>query len=353
MAMPSRKFAAGGGYRYGFNGQERSTEINENNFTAEFWQYDARLGRRWNVDPIVKVYESSYATFANNPIWFSDPTGADTTINGKTYKDLSPFVIEAKIPKEGAKRQNLTHDIFGPKMETQYYHRSSPCYGSKAGWYNGEGYVNVLGGNGFSTGSPAAAVGHLYQDFGLVVGYNHSPAVGSQDSYRNELSEYIAGLDEPEDAFYGALLAAARKSVSKSNFAVTGTIYYSTINVEDFIGIGLLLKGVVKTALSKELVIITADGAAKGVSVIGPRATYRQFAKDIGAKFLNVTDDAWTWAKNEKFLAGVVKRGDDVVFAGKFNPAKLDPNSVLAREIKYLTERGYQWTDDFSKMIKK
>ncbi|HET9058205.1 MAG TPA: hypothetical protein VFN30_15275 [Chitinophagaceae bacterium] len=93
--------------------------------------------------------------------------------------------------------------------------------------------------------------------------------------------------------------------------------------------------------------------AAKGVSVIGPRAIYRQFAKDIGANFLNVTDDAWTWAKNERFLAGVVKRGDDVVFAGKFNPAKLDPNSVLAREIKYLTERGYQWIDDFSRLIKK
>jgi RHS repeat-associated protein len=78
--MPGRKFSSGSGYRYGFNGQERSTEINNNSYTAEFWQYDARLGRRWNIDPILKVGESPYSTFSNNPIWFSDYNGADTTL---------------------------------------------------------------------------------------------------------------------------------------------------------------------------------------------------------------------------------------------------------------------------------
>jgi RHS repeat-associated protein len=93
-------------------------------------------------------------------------------------------------------------------------------------------------------------------------------------------------------------------------------------------------------------------GATKGSSVIGPRATYRQFAKQIGARFLDVSDEAWTWAKNEKFLAGVVKRGDDVIFAGEFNPAQLDPNSVLAKEINYLIEHGYKWVGNFSKLVK-
>ncbi|WP_290711350.1 hypothetical protein, partial [Flavihumibacter sp. CACIAM 22H1] len=47
-------------YRYGFNGQEMSNEINGvgNSYTAEFWEYDPRLGRRWNIDPIVKYHES-------------------------------------------------------------------------------------------------------------------------------------------------------------------------------------------------------------------------------------------------------------------------------------------------------
>lgn len=90
----------------------------------------------------------------------------------------------------------------------------------------------------------------------------------------------------------------------------------------------------------------------KGISVIGPRNTYREVAKLIGANFLDVTNDGWTWAKNQKFLKGVVKRGDDVIFAGTFNPTKLDPNSILAREIKFLKENGYIWGEGFSKLIK-
>ena len=91
----------------------------------------------------------------------------------------------------------------------------------------------------------------------------------------------------------------------------------------------------------------------KGVSVIGPRATYRQFAEELGANYLKVSDDAWTWSKNEKFLEGVVKRGDDVIFAGKFDPDFLDKTSVLAKEINYLERKGYQWTSNFSKMVLK
>jgi len=79
MLQPGRTFNAGG-YRYGFNGQEKSTEINVdgNSTTAEFWQYDARIGRRWNIDPVSKEYESPYASLANSPISIVDPNGADT-----------------------------------------------------------------------------------------------------------------------------------------------------------------------------------------------------------------------------------------------------------------------------------
>jgi hypothetical protein len=80
MQLVGRKWN-GANYRYGLNGQEKSTEIdaNGNSMTAEFWQYDARIARRWNIDPVFKEYESPYSSFGNNPIWFSDYNGADTT----------------------------------------------------------------------------------------------------------------------------------------------------------------------------------------------------------------------------------------------------------------------------------
>ncbi|MCU0351893.1 MAG: hypothetical protein MUF43_13865 [Flavobacterium sp.] len=74
--------------RFGFNGQEKDEEVYGAGSlnTAEFWEYDTRIGRRWNVDPKPNVSISSYATFANNPIWYADPLGDTTRLSfdGKT-----------------------------------------------------------------------------------------------------------------------------------------------------------------------------------------------------------------------------------------------------------------------------
>ena len=79
MQIPGRKFKqTGSDYRYSINGQEKESELNENITTAEYWEYDSRIVRRWNVDPVVKVYESPYLCFSNNPVWLMDPLGSDT-----------------------------------------------------------------------------------------------------------------------------------------------------------------------------------------------------------------------------------------------------------------------------------
>ncbi|MDQ6755393.1 MAG: hypothetical protein M3004_00505 [Bacteroidota bacterium] len=84
MMMPGRQFAqSNSSYRYGFNGQEKSNEIKGegNSYTAQFWEYDPRLVRRWNLDPIKKPWQSDYATFSNNPMWKLDPNGDDDFFN--------------------------------------------------------------------------------------------------------------------------------------------------------------------------------------------------------------------------------------------------------------------------------
>jgi hypothetical protein len=75
-------------YRRGFNGQEKVDEISGsgNHNTALFWEYDTRLGRRWNRDPKPNPSLSDYATFANNPIWFNDPLGDIFKIGTKDSK---------------------------------------------------------------------------------------------------------------------------------------------------------------------------------------------------------------------------------------------------------------------------
>ena len=72
-----RSVNAGTTYAYGMNGQEKDDEIASGIYTAEFWEYDSRTGRRWNTDPVVKPNISSYACFDNNPIFYIDVYGDD------------------------------------------------------------------------------------------------------------------------------------------------------------------------------------------------------------------------------------------------------------------------------------
>jgi RHS repeat-associated protein len=81
--MPGRTYVnANGKYRYGFNGTEKDPEDGFN--TTDYRQYDSRLGRWLSTDPVVKPWESPYAGFGNNPVWFKDPSGLDTVATTRT-----------------------------------------------------------------------------------------------------------------------------------------------------------------------------------------------------------------------------------------------------------------------------
>ena len=81
-------------YRYGFNGQEREPSINDGIFSAEYWFYDGRLGRRWNVDPVDQISMSNYSVLGNCPIWFNDVKGDNYVLIDKDGNELKN--IESK-----------------------------------------------------------------------------------------------------------------------------------------------------------------------------------------------------------------------------------------------------------------
>jgi len=81
-------------YRYGFGTQEKDNEItgiNGTHYTAMFWEYDTRLGRRWNVDPLTREQPSfsPYKVFYNNPNFWIDRSG-------ETEEERLKAVEEAK-----------------------------------------------------------------------------------------------------------------------------------------------------------------------------------------------------------------------------------------------------------------
>ncbi|MDD3687815.1 MAG: hypothetical protein PHE56_13760 [Bacteroidales bacterium] len=93
-------------YLFGFNGQEKDDEVTGQTgsvYTAMFWEYDARIGRRWNIDPVDKPWLSSYHAFSNNPVARIDPLGDDDyfSSNGKfLYRDNSRTDYIRIIPQE-------------------------------------------------------------------------------------------------------------------------------------------------------------------------------------------------------------------------------------------------------------
>lgn len=72
--LPGRNYSATS-YRYKMNGQEKEDEIAVGIYAAEYWEYDSRLGRRWNADPISTPSYSLYSVFMDSPIALSDRRG--------------------------------------------------------------------------------------------------------------------------------------------------------------------------------------------------------------------------------------------------------------------------------------
>lgn len=169
MVEPGRTFTAStaSSYRYGFNGQEKSTEVNSdgNLYNGEFWEYDSRIVRRWNVDPVPKVYESPYAVLGNNPISNIDPDGSDTltftmnTTNRKERRMKSGLDgTSSKVVMPGSSTTTENIDIKkGEGADVFYYQQNTTTIdengklqefnpaGSASNFYRTGGWSGILG----------------------------------------------------------------------------------------------------------------------------------------------------------------------------------------------------------------
>jgi RHS repeat-associated protein len=85
MTMPGRKFSSSSSsYRYGFNGKEKNSELNESDYDLGERMYDARLGRMKSIDRFFKKYPyfSPYQYAGNSPIKIMDNNGDSLRLAG-------------------------------------------------------------------------------------------------------------------------------------------------------------------------------------------------------------------------------------------------------------------------------
>jgi RHS repeat-associated protein len=103
--MPGRKYSQpNSSYRYGFNGQEKSNEIANDDYDYGMRIYDTRLGRFLSVDPLTKNYPSTsgYSYAQNSPIYKMDIDGEwDITVHAYSDRKKYGYGIAIVSDKNG------------------------------------------------------------------------------------------------------------------------------------------------------------------------------------------------------------------------------------------------------------
>jgi RHS repeat-associated protein len=216
----------------GYGGMEKDGETNFTNF--ELRQYDPRLGRWFNPDPMGQYY-SPYLSMGNNPVSFIDPTGgAANEFNQDEYE------------------ANLSFDFGG------------------AGWFEGQFGQNYQHG-GASYGSVTAS-GQFYSDYEQI---NDASAIQEKKNKKKAEEEAKKKPDpnsqipgrEPDPIIEGVLLPtfdydengrwlydvhALVQSVFDnmqyySSFAKDGVLYLNGIgkaDLGDYMGVRVMATGV-------------------------------------------------------------------------------------------------------------
>jgi RHS repeat-associated protein len=148
MLMPGRKYQTGNAfYRYGFNGKEKVSEINNSDYDYGARIYDSRLGRWFATDRQAKAWINPYEYCSNSPTNLIDPDGNDEihfffyvttySINGMPKGSTTASVI---ISKDNGPLRFVHHRInetFDSKGDRKVTHKPTEFYpgikGSKSG----------------------------------------------------------------------------------------------------------------------------------------------------------------------------------------------------------------------------
>lgn len=81
MVIPGKRYSAGSGYRYGFNGKENDNEVKGEGNQQDYGMriYDPRIGKFLSIDPLTDEYPelSTYQFASNSPITFIDLDGEE------------------------------------------------------------------------------------------------------------------------------------------------------------------------------------------------------------------------------------------------------------------------------------
>jgi hypothetical protein len=116
-----------------------------------YWEYDSRIGRRWNVDRVVKAPLSSYLCFSGSPISRVDKNGADdyfdsfgnflfSTKKGTQIKVIRTWELSIAMMMSKDSEGTITTLARAMKMAVPL---NTAEYESRSEFYNAAKWVNT------------------------------------------------------------------------------------------------------------------------------------------------------------------------------------------------------------------
>jgi RHS repeat-associated protein len=121
---------SGVGYRYGFNGKEKDTEISGDGNMLDFGAriYNSRLGRWTSTDLFFSLQpdQSVYKAFLNNPILLTDPDGNTEIITTILVNKMLGITIikqskSDRVMTDGLKTRIDQRPLFGGPVTSWYF----------------------------------------------------------------------------------------------------------------------------------------------------------------------------------------------------------------------------------------
>ncbi|CAL2093750.1 RHS repeat-associated core domain-containing protein [Tenacibaculum sp. 190524A02b] len=79
--------------KFKYNGVEYEESLGLNLYEMEFRSYDPAIGKFNGIDPVTHYSQGTSVAFDNNPVFWADPSGADSIYNEKTGQ----YVINGKV----------------------------------------------------------------------------------------------------------------------------------------------------------------------------------------------------------------------------------------------------------------
>lgn len=174
--------------------------------TATFWEYDTRLGRRWNIDPVMKPWESPYSVLGGNPILNIDPLGNDWFKNNDGTIKYDPKVKSSKDLEDGQSYLGSVYNEKTKKGNANYREDGSIMFSNETDAYNRMWNVSKQPGGGTKT----------HEVFGAIT----KKGVLVLPDYKND-----ATTSEVEDYGYKFTNGNLYDPVSKGTIGLLGTIH--------------------------------------------------------------------------------------------------------------------------------